>query len=124
MRLDRSKDISVHVSTCTSYDFNALTPVVWQLWRWIRRVCFYVSSQNKVTNRNSGALLCVPLFLVNWQTPVRQKLLLGMKHGAFNTNSKGNDEVCNGNNRHTDDRTEESSHVEITNEECPSLSSI
>jgi hypothetical protein len=28
MLLDRSKDISVHVSTCTSYDFNALMPVV------------------------------------------------------------------------------------------------
>jgi len=33
MQLDRSKDMSVHVSTCTSYDFNALTPVVWKLWR-------------------------------------------------------------------------------------------
>jgi hypothetical protein len=33
MRLDRSKDMSVHVSTCTSYDFNALTSVVWKLWR-------------------------------------------------------------------------------------------
>jgi hypothetical protein len=28
MRLDGSKDICVHVSTCTDYDFNALTPVV------------------------------------------------------------------------------------------------
>jgi hypothetical protein len=27
------KDMSVHVSTCTSYDINALTPVVWNLWR-------------------------------------------------------------------------------------------
>jgi hypothetical protein len=25
---DRSKDMSVHVSTCTNHDFNALTPVV------------------------------------------------------------------------------------------------
>jgi len=33
MRPDRSKDVSVHVSACTSYDFNALTPVVWKLWR-------------------------------------------------------------------------------------------
>jgi hypothetical protein len=33
MRLDRSKDMSMHVSTCTSYDFNALTPVVWKLRR-------------------------------------------------------------------------------------------
>jgi hypothetical protein len=32
MRLDHSKDMSVHVSTCTSYDFNALTSVVWKLW--------------------------------------------------------------------------------------------
>jgi len=34
VRLDRSKDMSVHVSTCTSYDLNAFKPVVWKLWRW------------------------------------------------------------------------------------------
>jgi hypothetical protein len=28
MRLDRSKDMSMRVSTCTNYYFNALTPVV------------------------------------------------------------------------------------------------
>jgi hypothetical protein len=44
MRLDRSKDMSVHVSTCTSYDSNTLTPVVVL----IRRVCFYVSSEKRV----------------------------------------------------------------------------
>jgi len=32
VRLDRSKDKSVHVSTCASRDFNALTPVLWKLW--------------------------------------------------------------------------------------------
>jgi hypothetical protein len=31
MKRDPSEDVSVHVSTCTSYDFNALTPVVWKL---------------------------------------------------------------------------------------------
>jgi hypothetical protein len=24
----------MHVSACTIYDLNALTPVVWKLWRW------------------------------------------------------------------------------------------
>jgi len=24
----------LHVSACTIYDLNALTPVVWKLWRW------------------------------------------------------------------------------------------
>jgi hypothetical protein len=33
MRLDRSKDMSVHVSACSSYDLSALTPDVWKLWR-------------------------------------------------------------------------------------------
>jgi len=33
VRLDRSKDTSVSVSTCTTYDLNALTPVVYMLWR-------------------------------------------------------------------------------------------
>jgi hypothetical protein len=30
-RLDRSKGMSVHVSTCTSYNFNTLASVVWKL---------------------------------------------------------------------------------------------
>jgi hypothetical protein len=34
MRLDHSNDMSAHVSTCTSYDLNAVTPVVCKLWRW------------------------------------------------------------------------------------------
>jgi hypothetical protein len=33
MRLDRSKDMSVHVLTCRNYELNALRPVVWKLWR-------------------------------------------------------------------------------------------
>jgi hypothetical protein len=32
MRFDRGKDMSVHVSVCTGYDLNALTPAVWKLW--------------------------------------------------------------------------------------------
>jgi hypothetical protein len=31
MQLEHGKDMTVHVSTCTSYDCNALMPVVWQL---------------------------------------------------------------------------------------------
>jgi len=31
MQLGCSKDMSVHVSTCTCYDFNTLMPVVWKL---------------------------------------------------------------------------------------------
>jgi len=34
MCLDCSKDIPVHVLTCTTYDFNTLTTVVWKLWSW------------------------------------------------------------------------------------------
>jgi hypothetical protein len=34
MWLDHSKDMSAHVSTCISYDFNVLMPVVWKLLRW------------------------------------------------------------------------------------------
>jgi len=29
-----SKDMTVHFSTYTSNDFNALMPVVWKLWHW------------------------------------------------------------------------------------------
>jgi hypothetical protein len=31
MQLDHSKDMFVHISTCTGCDFNAFTPVVWKL---------------------------------------------------------------------------------------------
>jgi hypothetical protein len=34
MGLDRSRDMSVYVPTCTSYHFSTLKPVVWKLWRW------------------------------------------------------------------------------------------
>jgi len=33
-RLDPSKDMSVHVSIWTSYNFNELRPVMWKMWRW------------------------------------------------------------------------------------------
>jgi hypothetical protein len=45
-RLDHSKDMSVHVSTCTSYDFNTLTSASsMEVVALVRRVCFFVSSQ-------------------------------------------------------------------------------
>jgi len=33
MRLDRSKNMFVYVSTYISYDFNALISVMWQFYR-------------------------------------------------------------------------------------------
>jgi hypothetical protein len=33
VRLDLSRDVSVHVETRTSHDFNVLTPVMRKLWR-------------------------------------------------------------------------------------------
>jgi len=30
MQLDHSKDMYMHVSTCTSYDLNTLTPAMWK----------------------------------------------------------------------------------------------
>jgi len=30
MLLDHSKDMSMHVSTCTSYDFSTFMPAVWK----------------------------------------------------------------------------------------------
>jgi hypothetical protein len=33
MQLELGKEISVHIPPCTSYDLNALTPVVCKLWR-------------------------------------------------------------------------------------------
>jgi len=47
MRLDRSKDTSVRVSVGTSYDFNALTPVVWKF-RWWKFVWVSTSRHKKL----------------------------------------------------------------------------
>jgi len=33
MRFDHNKLMSTHVFTYSTYNFNALTPVVWKLWR-------------------------------------------------------------------------------------------
>jgi len=42
-----SKDTSVHVSTCTSYDLNAFVNASCvEVVALVTRVCFYVSSQN------------------------------------------------------------------------------
>jgi hypothetical protein len=38
MRYASGKDMSVHVSTFTSYNFNSLTPAVWGVVALIRRV--------------------------------------------------------------------------------------
>jgi len=38
MRLDHSKDMSVHVSTCTSYDFNAVNTSFMEVTALIKRV--------------------------------------------------------------------------------------
>jgi len=32
MRLNHSKDVSVHVSACTMYYFNVVTLFAWKLW--------------------------------------------------------------------------------------------
>jgi hypothetical protein len=39
MQLDHSKDMSLHLLTCTVYDLSALTPVVWKLGA--DETCFY-----------------------------------------------------------------------------------
>jgi len=34
MRLHRNRNMTMHITFCNTYDLNALTPVVWDLWRW------------------------------------------------------------------------------------------
>jgi hypothetical protein len=48
MRLDRSKDTSVHVSTCATYDLNSITPAVSNLWRWYEACVF--TSRRKISD--------------------------------------------------------------------------
>jgi hypothetical protein len=61
----------------------------------IRRVSC-VSSQNCVT----GSLMCVTIFVVNWQTTFCQELSVEMKNGELNMTTKTNDKIWNGNRRH------------------------
>jgi len=89
------RNMSVHVSTCTSYNFDALTLVVWKFWSC--KTSSYVSSQKWGLG---GALLCFPIFPVSWQTNFCQKLSLEMKRSAFNIIPKVDDKVCIGNSRH------------------------
>jgi len=44
MRLGCSKDMSVHASTCNTYDSHTLMRVVWKMWH-LRDMCLYVSLQ-------------------------------------------------------------------------------
>jgi len=44
MQLDFSKGMFVHVSTCTSYDINRLTLVVWKL-------CLFLHVVTKVSDK-------------------------------------------------------------------------
>jgi len=47
MQLEHRRDMSVLVTPCTSYDFNALTPVV-EVVALIRCMCFCISLQKWV----------------------------------------------------------------------------
>jgi len=49
MRFDHMKVMSVHVSTCASYDFSALSPVCVDVVTLIRCVCFYILLQKWMT---------------------------------------------------------------------------
>jgi hypothetical protein len=60
-------------------------------------MCFYISSQKWVVG---SMLMCVPIFLVNWQTTFCQKLSWEMEYGAFNMIPKANDKVCDGKSWH------------------------
>jgi hypothetical protein len=112
VRLDRSKSTSVHVSICTSFDLNALTPVVWKLWRW-KDLCVSTSCRKnewsvfRATNRLK--ILC----------EIGKK----MKFGALNMITNVNDVVCKGNNQHPYD-PRKPAYWNHTRRKCSSLSSI
>jgi hypothetical protein len=45
MLLDHNKDMPIHVSTCTSYDLNAINASCVEVMTLIKHVFFYVSLQ-------------------------------------------------------------------------------
>jgi len=61
MRLDRSKDMSVHVSTCTSYDLNELMPASWKVWRCGVFLCLVAKMSDRFLEKRINIIFCVKL---------------------------------------------------------------
>jgi hypothetical protein len=108
MRLDRSKDVSVHVSTCTGYDFNPLT----------RQLCgsggadktcvflrLVVKMSDRFLEQRINIKFCVKLGNNSSGTST-------MLSEAYGGEAIKNSSVFQGHKRFKD-----SSHVEITNED-------
>jgi len=47
MEIDSSKDMSVNISICITHDSNALTPIMWKLWR-LENIYFFILWQKWV----------------------------------------------------------------------------
>jgi len=56
---DLTEDTPVHISTCTSYDFNALMPSMWNLWCWC--VCLHLVTKmsDQILDQQINIKLCV-----------------------------------------------------------------
>jgi len=128
MRLHRSKDMSVHVSICTTYDFNSLTPVVLKLWHWWN-VCVSTSRHKNwwlLTNeqkhqRADASSDPSSQFTNNFFSA---KISMEMKHGAFNMTSKQTTKFAV--QTANTPTTQKSSHAYLNYKwrQCSSLSSV
>jgi hypothetical protein len=85
MRLDRSKDMSVHISTCTSYDFQRIIASSVEVVALIRRECFCLVAKASEIRKEC------------------KKLSVKMEDGGINMIPEANDKSCDGNSRHPHD---------------------
>jgi len=63
MQLDHSKDMSMQVSTCTYYKFNALMPVMGKLWCWCVFLHLVAKMSDQFLEQEINIKFCVKLQL-------------------------------------------------------------
>jgi hypothetical protein len=106
IRFDLSKNMSACVSTCIRYDFNALTLVMWKMWRSYNVVFLHpvAKMSDQIFEQRINIKFCVKL---------REK---ATDTCAVLSEAYGGETLIKSSVSEYHKRFKESSHVEITNE--------
>jgi hypothetical protein len=107
VRLDRSKDMSAHVLTCTNYNFNALAPVAWKFWCW--QTCVFLHLVGKMSDRFLEQWINIKFFVKLGNNATDSFAMLSEAYGYEAVKSPSVFEWYK--------RFKDSSHAEITHED-------